>query len=186
MPEPLRDRRRPSPPRGRRRRARRCDVDVAPVGIDRLGEIEAAAGAAARIDRDHGIALRRVQPASRHELMAELVHRPAMQAHDRRIALSRLVVERLDQQAFELRAVAAGEADRLGGRQLLVARGIRCGRPARADRRVRPPRSRTGAGRHRPARRRGRCAPRQGRNRSACPGSVPSPRRRRDRSATGR
>ena len=89
----------------------------APVGVDRLCELEAAATAAARVDGDHGVAIRGEHLPVLHELVAELVHRPAVDAQDRRVALAFHVADRLHEKAVDRRAVGALERDFLDRRE---------------------------------------------------------------------
>ena len=71
-------------------------VLVAPVRVYGAREVKAAPGPAARIRGHDRVALRRIGLPVGHELVAELVHGAAVQPQDRRIALARLVIERLD------------------------------------------------------------------------------------------
>ena len=68
-----------------------------------------------------------------HEFVAELVHRPAVHAHDGRVAPARHVVQRLDQQRVDRGAVGAVEVQGFGGREALVAQpGVVVGERAQA------------------------------------------------------
>jgi hypothetical protein len=86
-------------------------VLVAPVRKDRPCEVEATTRAAARIGRDDDVAPRRISLPVRHEFVAELIDRAAVDPQDRRVPAPGLVIVRLDHEAVDDRAVPATEGD---------------------------------------------------------------------------
>ena len=83
------------------------DFEVAPVAVDRLLRSVAASGAAAIVDVQHHVAIRREELAIEVERVLILAVRTAVDDEDQRIARAGLVARRLDEDGADLGAVRA-------------------------------------------------------------------------------